>query len=118
MIPMARVAKNVAKRKRSRPKGVGWLLAAAAAVLLVLTNEMIGASGYLSRRRQQHQIQDLTSQIDQLQNENQALTQRIDRLRGNPAAIEEMAREQLHLGRPGEVVVALPPQAPARTPSK
>ena len=107
---MPHMANRPGNRRR---KGVGWLLAAAVAVLLVLTNEMVGASGYLARHQQQHQIQELSSQIDQLKTENQALTQRIARLRGNPATIEEMAREQLHLGRPGEVVVALPPQAPA-----
>ena len=110
---------NFPNRKTDQPrKGVGWLLVAAAAVLLVLTNEMVGASGYLARRRQQHQMKELSSQIEQLQTENQALTQRIGRLRGNPATIEEMAREQLHLGRPGEVVVALTPQTPIRLPSK
>jgi cell division protein FtsB len=87
-------------------------------MLLVLANEMVGESGYLARRQQLQRIQELNSQIEQLKTQNQRLTQRIDGLRGNPATIEEMAREQLHLGRPGEVVIALPPPPATPTPSQ
>lgn len=76
----------------------------------VLVNEVVGKSGYLARREQRTKIEILTEQIDQLKQENQQLTHRIEGLRSDPAAIEEIAREQLHLGRPGEVVVSLPSQ--------
>ncbi|MBI3934483.1 MAG: septum formation initiator family protein [Acidobacteria bacterium] len=81
--------------------------------LVFLVNEVVGHTGYVARREQIRRIQDLQEQIDRLRQENQRLTQRIQDLRSNPSAIEEMAREQLNLGRPGEVVVTLPPkQAP------
>ena len=77
--------------------------------LAFLVNEVLGNTGYVARRAQLQQIQDLNQQIEQLKIENYHLTGRIRDLRSDPAAIEEMAREQLHLGRPGEVVISLPP---------
>ena len=84
-----------------------WLAIAGLIFLAFLVNEVVGNSGYVARREQIHQIEELKNQIDQLKEENQHLTQRIQNLRSSPSAIEEMAREQLHLGRPGEVVVTL-----------
>jgi cell division protein FtsB len=115
LIPMPQIANKPGAR---RGNGVGWLAAAVLAVLLVLANEIVGESGYLARRQQVQRIQELNAQIEQLKTENQRLTQKIDGLRDNPATIEEMAREQLHLGRPGEVVVALPPPPATHTPSQ
>jgi cell division protein FtsB len=74
-----------------------------------LMNEVVGNSGYVARQAQLEQIEALNQQILQLKNNNSNLARRIQDLRSDPGAIEEMAREQLHLGRPGEVVVTLPP---------
>lgn len=90
-----------------------WLGIAGLILLAFLVNEVLGKTGYVSRREQIHKIQRLHDQINQLKEENRSLTQQIRDLRSNPDAIEEMAREQLHLGRPGEVVVTLqPPKSP------
>ena len=106
---MNSTARNGNQRRTRYRVGVGWMIAASLPVMLLLLNEVAGRGGYLSRRQQLQKIQTLTQQIDQLKTENLRLSDRIDGLRSNPATIEEMAREQLHLGRPGEVVVALPP---------
>jgi cell division protein FtsB len=90
-----------------------WMAIAGLVFFAFLVNEVVGNSGYVARREQLRQIQELNQQIDRLKEENQHLSQRIQDLRSDPDAIEEMAREQLHLGRPGEVVVTFPPsQAP------
>ena len=87
-----------------------WMALAGLVFLAFLINEVVGNTGYVARREQIGQIEELKNQIDQLKEENQHLTERIQNLRSNPSAIEEMAREQLHLGRPGEVVVTLQPR--------
>jgi cell division protein FtsB len=80
-----------------------------------LMNEVAGHSGYVARQAQFEQIEALHQQILQLKDDNSNLARRIQDLRSDPRAIEEMAREQLHLGRPGEVVVTLPnPEQPAQ----
>jgi len=82
------------------------------ALFALMVNELVGESGYLTRRKQRLQIQTLSEEIEKLKQENQQLSERIRGLRSDPGAIEELAREQLHLGRPGEVIVTLPPPAP------
>lgn len=106
---MMRTPLAYAKERRKR-----YVLAAAGGLALValMVNEMVGESGYLARRQQRRQIQALSEEIEKLKQENQQLTERIRDLRSDPGAIEELAREQLHLGRPGEVIVTLPPALP------
>lgn len=102
-----------AKQRRKR-----YVLAASAGLALfaLLVNEVVGESGYLARRPQRRQIQALREEIEKLKQENQQLGQRIRALRSDPSAIEELAREQLHLARPGEVIVTIPPPPPAEVP--
>lgn len=99
-----------AKQRRKRT-----LLAAFAGMALcaLLVNEVVGESGYLARREHRRQMQALSEEIGKLKQENQQLSGRIRALRTDPQAIEELAREQLHLARPDEVVVTIPPTPPA-----
>ncbi|HWP86141.1 MAG TPA: septum formation initiator family protein [Terriglobia bacterium] len=99
-----------------RPKKLRWLAAGGFVLLAILINEVAGKSGYVSRQEQLRRIEALSREIEQLRQQNQSLTQRIHELRSDPEAIEEIAREQLHLARPGEIVVALPPAAPSNPP--
>ena len=101
-----------------RQRRFRWIGIAGLIFLAFLVNEVVGKTGYVARREQVRRIQELRNQIDQLKFENQHLTQRIQDLRSNPSTIEEMAREQLHLGRPGEVVVTLPPRESPRPPGQ
>ena len=101
-----------------RQRRFRWIGIAGLIFLAFLVNEVVGKTGYVARREQVRRIQELRNQIDQLKFENQHLTQRIQDLRSNPSTIEEMAREQLHLGRPGEVVVTLSPRASPRPPGQ
>lgn len=68
-----------------------------------------GEHGYLALRRDQRQYRLLQQQANDLQQENQDLQKQIDLLkRQDPAAIEKQAREQLHMARPGEIILTLP----------
>ncbi len=97
---------------KRRSKHMRWLAAAALLVTAFLINEVAGQSGYLARREQRRQIDALTSDIEQIRKENGQLSGQIRSLRSEPAAIEQYAREHLHLARPGELVIALPPSPP------
>jgi len=90
-----------------------WLPAGCAVVILALVLlGLAGDNGYLERRSQRRQIQDLTTEIEHLRQENLQLGQTIQSLRSDPGAIEELARERLRLARPGEVVITLPRDEP------
>ena len=54
-----------------------------------------------------HQAQ-LRSEIEDSEARIQALEQRVERLRDDPAMLEQLAREELMMARPGEVVIVLP----------
>jgi len=85
-----------------------WLPAGCVALILaLLLLGLAGDNGYLERRSQHRQIQQLTSEIENLRQENLQLGQTIKDLRSDPDAIEAVARERLRLGRPGEVIITL-----------
>ncbi len=74
----------------------------------LIVHEIFGEHGYLALRQQQRDLQTLQQQIDQLQKENQQLEQQIKALKSDPKAIEKLAREQMRLARPGEIIYVLP----------
>jgi cell division protein FtsB len=93
-----------------------WIIGGGVALLLMIGHEVVSEQGYLARRNQRQQIEALSREIEGIQKDNEELGARIEDLRSNPAAIEEHAREQLHLARPGEVVITLPDLPEAETP--
>ncbi len=68
-----------------------------------------GKHGLSSWQQNRVQEKQLSKEIDQLQKDNERLRIRVARLRTDPSAIEHEAREKLHYTKPGEVIVALPP---------
>jgi len=91
------------------PKRTLWMLGCGLLAVLLLVNELAGENGYWARQGRRRQAQALLDENEKLRQDNQRLTRRIQELRSDPEAIEKQAREQLRLGRPGEVVVTLPP---------
>jgi cell division protein FtsB len=66
--------------------------------------------------QQRQDIDRAASALAQLEADNQALQDRVAEL-GTDAALEELARGQLHLVKPGEEAFAmLPPQFPSNLP--
>ncbi|MCH7979354.1 MAG: septum formation initiator family protein [Acidobacteria bacterium] len=63
------------------------------------------------------QMQALDEEVERLKEDNRRLAQKIQGLRSDPQAIEELARKQLRMARPGEVVVTLPPEEQPEAPS-
>jgi cell division protein FtsB len=74
----------------------------------MIVHEIFGANGYLALRRQQKELQTLQQQIQQLKQDNEQLDKQIKALKSDPAAVERLAREQMHLVKPGEKVYTLP----------
>jgi cell division protein FtsB len=88
------------------------LLLLVAAVLIV--DAVVGDRGLLAMLRARHQYDELAATIARQRSENAKLREEVRRLREDPGAIEEIARRDLGLIRPGEkvfIVKDLPPPA-------
>ena len=82
------------------------------ALLALGIHDIFGAHGYLATRRSERQIEQLRGEIERLNRENQALTQNVSALKSDPAAIEKIAREEMGLARPGEMIFKVPAATP------
>lgn len=106
----ARGADPAALRRRRWLVALGCLL-----FLLFSLHQILGENGYLTLRARQHEVRQLENEVRRLAEENQRLDREINRLRNDPRAIERVAREEMKLVRPGEVIYTLPapPSPPA-----
>ena len=97
----------MAKRRRAGRRSwvglaAGPLLAlAACAAILLLDLE----TGLLPMARLADEVERTRLRVEQLEGERARLRARVRRLRRDPAAVEAVAREQLGMVRPGEIVV-------------
>jgi cell division protein FtsL len=92
----------------------GILILLLVSIALIVHN-VFSQNGYLALRRQRKELQSLHEKIDKLKQENDALDKGNRALKSDPAAIERLAREQMHLAKPGEKIYTLPEQAPANS---
>jgi len=79
---------------------VNWLLIFAASVIVV--DGLVGERGLLAILRARQEYDQLAASIAKQRAENARLRDDARRLRDDPAAIEEVARRELGLIRPGE----------------
>jgi len=91
--------------------------AGGALIVLVLLHTLFGPYGYFSMRRSQQQIEQVRQEIDRLDHENAQLSGEIRALQSDPSEIEKVAREDMGLARPGELIFRLPDDAPPATPA-
>ena len=73
------------------------------ACALVL-DALVGARGLPAVLQARREYQTLSGELGRIRGENARLRQEVRRLREDPDAIEEIARRDLHLIRPGEKV--------------
>ena len=98
------------KRRAPTPGGtsgrsrriVRWILLFVA--VLIVVNGLVGDRGLLAMLRARREYDELAAQIARQRAENSRLRDRAQRLRDDPAAIEEVARRELGLIKPGEKV--------------
>jgi cell division protein FtsB len=89
-------------RKRSgRGKQIARLAILFFAVAVII-DAIVGDRGLLAMLRAREQYEAATAALDQQRLENERLRQEVKRLKDDPAAIEELARGELGLMRPGE----------------
>jgi cell division protein FtsB len=89
----------------------------ALALLALGVNDIFGSHGYLAMRRSQQEIEQLRGEIEKLNEQNRELAEHVEALRTDPKTIERIAREEMGLAKPGEMIFKLPPpETPAKPP--
>jgi len=82
-----------------------WLIYLFSALIILLALiTVVGERGVLHLWRLRDEKNRLDEQNFRLQKENEALRQRIYRIRNDNAYLEKLAREELNLVQPGEVI--------------
>jgi cell division protein FtsB len=93
-----------------------WALYALSVFILslgILT--AVGERGVLHLWRLRGEKAKLDEENYRLQKENEGLRQRISKLRNDNFYLEKMAREELNLVRPGEIIYRFPPSEAKKT---
>jgi len=72
--------------------------------VILIVDALVGEKGFLDTLRARRQYREVASALAQKRAENARLRDEIRRLRGDPARIEALAREELGLMREGEVL--------------
>jgi len=79
---------------------------------LILADGLVGERGLLATLRARREYEALSAEIDRQRTENARLREEARRLTDDPQAIEEVARRELGLIKPGEkvfIVKDIPP---------
>ena len=83
--------------------GVFGLLTVAVLILAVFNDK-----GMLQVRNQSKKLTTIQDEVSQIDAENKQLTKEIQALRTDATTIERLAREELKLVKPGEIVLVSP----------
>jgi len=76
-------------------------------LVFAVVDGVFGERGLLANMDVRRRIAVQQSTIDELTKRNNAITEDIRRLREDPAAVEELAREELGLMKDGELLIIL-----------
>ena len=115
VLQAAEECQPVVHRAFSLRRKIGTVVAAVLAVWLFF-HVVVGANGALAYGNKRTEYKTLARDVDQLQEQNEQLRKHIEALKGDPAAIEREAREQLHYAKPGEIVYVAPAPPPPAMP--
>lgn len=90
-------------------------------VLVLVVHDVFGTHGYLAMRRTENEIKKVQADLEQLNKENLDLAEEVKELKTDPNKIIGIARDELGLARPGEIVIKIPqsrqlPQGSTRKP--
>jgi len=96
-------------------RNLNWFLIAGFALLLL--QDIFGTHGVLAMRRTQLQAKEVQQEIERLNEENRKLQDRVQHLKSDPATLEGIARDEMHLKRPGEYVFPIQPKSGPATSS-
>ncbi len=79
-------------------------------LMALVAHVLFAEHGFLAMRRAQKEVEKLRQEIAQLNADNQKLSNEIQALKTDPKLIEKIAREEMGLARPGEMIYKLPPK--------
>jgi cell division protein FtsL len=87
----------------------------------LVVHDIFGTHGYLAMRRTQQEIKKVNADRERLNKENVQLEEEVKELKSDPRKIETIARDELGLAKPGEVIIKIPqslqlPQDPGAKP--
>src|SRR5262245_62461110 len=78
-------------------------------------HDNFGTHGYLAMRRTKQDIEHVQEEIARLNKENAELSQEVKALKTDPHKIESIARDELGLAKPGEVIIKIPKDQQRKT---
>jgi len=81
---------------------------------VILVDALVGERGLLASMRARRQYDELAATIARERADNARLREEARRLKEDPSAIEEIARRELGLIKPGEKVFIVKDVAPAK----
>jgi cell division protein FtsB len=81
------------------------------ALFTLLVHDIFGPHGFIAMRRTQKEIEQIRDQIGKINDENKSLTEQVNSLKTDPKSIERIAREEMGLARPGELIFKIPDTA-------
>jgi len=81
------------------------------ALFALLVHDVFGPHGFIAMRRTQMEIEQIREQIGKMNDQNKSLTEQVNSLKTDPKSIERIAREEMGLARPGEMIFKLPDTA-------
>jgi cell division protein FtsB len=88
-----------------RKRGLHLLLIFVTLVLIV--DALVGEKGLMQSMNARRQYRQLQASLEDLRRENDGLREETRQLKEDPATIESLARQELGLIRPGEIVFIL-----------
>ena len=94
-----------------RNRILSYVLAFVALILVV--DSLVGDKGLLETLRARRQYAEITAGLAAKRHENARLRDEVRRLKEDPASVEAIAREELGLIRPGELLFIVHDAAPA-----
>ena len=109
------MAKPVLNQHPSRRRRIVQILVVLIASVIIVDG-LVGDRGLLAMLRARHEYDELAASISRQRAENARLRDQARRLREDPSAIEEIARRELGLIKPGERVFIVKDIPPAKTP--
>jgi len=101
---------------KRRPSVLRHLRLAILFLLALVVASVIGNRSLLRLYQMHRDRVALEREIDQLTAANAALAEEVRNLRTNPARVEAIAREELGLVKPGEIVYEFRPASPPAPP--
>ena len=102
-IAKASTKETIASLMRQYGRGLLGLL-----ILVMIVHDVFGTHGFLAMQRTQSEIKKVKADLEQLSKENAALAQEVRDLNTDPRLIEKIARDDLGLARPGEIIIRIP----------